>query len=147
MRILIACLWLAGFVQLGIVAANFVLPKKLSYRENLAQLSPILRQIFVIHSVYVTGVVFLFALLTFGFAPDLISGHGLGRFLAAAMAVFWLFRIPIQLFYYDASLRRANRAGDVAMTLALLFLGFTYATAALVRRALAFPACSLGRNF
>lgn len=115
-----------------IALANFVLPAKLKYRENLSRVAPIVRQIFVVHSGYIVGIVLLFAAITFGFAPDLASGRGLGRFLAASMAVFWLCRVPLQVFYYDAQLRRSNRAGDIAITFALLFLVFTYAAAAMV---------------
>ena len=133
MRTLVVALWIAGLVQLAIALANLVLPKKLKYRENLAQIAPIIRQIFVVHSGYIVGIVLLFAAVSFGFVPELASGRGLGRFLAASMAVFWLCRVPLQLFYYDAALRRANRAGDTAMTCALLFLAATYAAAALVQ--------------
>ncbi|MFY9689263.1 MAG: hypothetical protein WA369_04055 [Candidatus Acidiferrales bacterium] len=132
MTILVAALWTAGFVQIAIALANFVLPAKLKYRENLSRVAPIVRQIFVVHSGYIVGIVLLFAAITFGFAPDLASGRGLGRFLAASMAVFWLCRVPLQVFYYDAQLRRSNRAGDIAITFALLFLVFTYAAAAMV---------------
>ncbi|MFZ0785914.1 MAG: hypothetical protein WAM67_08980 [Candidatus Acidiferrales bacterium] len=104
----------------------------MKYRENLSRVAPIVRQIFVVHSGYIVGIVLLFAAITFGFAPDLASGRGLGRFLAASMAVFWLCRVPLQVFYYDAQLRRSNRAGDIAITFALLFLVFTYAAAAMV---------------
>ena len=100
-------LWLAGFVQVAIAAANLFLPRKLKYRENLSRVSPIIRQIFV------------------------AGGHGLGRFLAAAIAVFWLLRAPVQLLYYDASLRKENRWGDVALTTAALFLAATYGAASL----------------
>ena len=131
MRVLPLCLWLAGFVQVAIASANVFIPKKLNYRENLSRVAPIIRQIFVVHSVYIVGVVLLFAVLTFGFAQDLASGRGLGRFLAAAMALFWLFRAPVQLLYYDASLRRSNRLGDAAFTSAALFLTITYGAAAL----------------
>jgi hypothetical protein len=131
MPILIAALWIAGFVQLAIALANFTLPRKLKYRENLSQVAPIVRQIFVVHSGYIVGIVVLFATLTFGFAPELAGGRGLGRFLAASMAVFWACRVPLQIFYYDPELRRRNRAGDVAITVALLFLVVTYASAAL----------------
>jgi hypothetical protein len=130
MHALLQLLWLAGFVQLAIAAANFFLPRKLNYRENLSRVSPIIRQIFVVHSVYIVGVVLLFAAVTFGFAGELASGHGLGRFLAAAIALFWLFRAPVQLLYYDASLRRENRWGDIAFTAGTVFLGGTYAAAA-----------------
>ena len=133
MRVLFLALWLAGFVQLAMAFANLFIPKKLNYRENLSRVAPIIRQIFVVHSVYIVGVVLLFAVLTFGFAAELASGRGLGRFLAAAMAFFWLFRTPVQVLYYDASLRRTNRLGDVAFTSAALFLTITYGAAALVQ--------------
>ncbi len=131
MRGLLQVLWLAGLVQVAIAFANLFLPAKLKYRENLARVAPIIRQIFVVHSLYIVGVVLLFAAVTFEFAGELASGHGLGRFLAAAIAIFWLVRVPLQIFYYDPNLRRAHRAGDLGMTLALLFLSGTYAAAAL----------------
>jgi hypothetical protein len=131
MRVLLLCLWMAGFVQIAIASANLFIPKKLNYKENLSRVAPIIRQIFVVHSVYIVGVVLVFAAMTFGFAAELTSGRGLGRFLAAAMALFWLFRAPVQLLYYDASLRRSNRLGDAAFTSAALFLTITYGAAAL----------------
>jgi hypothetical protein len=133
MRVLLQLLWLAGFVQLAIASANFFLPAKLNYKENLSRVSPIIRQIFVVHSVYIVGVVLLFAVLTFGFAGELASGHGLGRFLASAIAIFWLFRAPVQLLYYDATLRKENRWGDIAFTVAALFLTATYGAASLAQ--------------
>jgi hypothetical protein len=133
MRSLLLLLWLAGFVQLAIASANLFLPAKLKYQENLSRVSPIIRQIFVVHSVYIVGIVLLFAAVTFGFAGELVSGHGLGRFLAASIAVFWLLRAPVQLLYYDATLRRENRWGDIAFTTAALFLAVTYGAASLAR--------------
>jgi hypothetical protein len=132
MNALLQLLWLAGFVQIAIASANFFLPRKLKYRENLERVAPIIRQVFVVHSVYIVGVLLLFAALTLGFAPEMASGHGLGRFLAAGIAVFWLFRAPVQLLYYDASLRRTNRLGDVAFTAAAVFLTVAYGAAALL---------------
>lgn len=122
-------LWLAGFVQVAIASANLFLPRKLKYSENLSRVSPIIRQIFVVHSVYIVGVVLLFAVVSFAFAGELASGHGLGRFLAAAIALFWLLRAPVQLLYYDSTLRQQNRWGDVALTAAALFLAATYGAA------------------
>ena len=135
MNALLAILWLAALVQILIAASNFYLPRKLKYQENLERVAPIIRQIFVVHSVYIVGVLLLFAALTLGFASELASGHGLGRFVAAAIAVFWLFRAPVQLLYYDASLRRTNRLGDVAFTAAAIFLTVAYAAAAFLPRA------------
>lgn len=129
MRGIVLLLWIAGFVQIVIASVNLFLPAKLKYRENLSRVSPIIRQIFVVHSFYIVGVVLLFALMTFGFAEELASGHGLGRFLAAAIAVFWLFRAPVQLLYYDSTLRKQNRWGDIAFTAGALFLAVAYGAA------------------
>ena len=131
----ISILWLAALVQILIAATNFYLPRKLKYQENLERVAPIIRQIFVVHSVYIVGVLLLFAALTLGFASELASGHGLGRFLAAGIALFWLFRAPVQLLYYDASLRRTNRLGDIAFTAAAIFLTVAYGAAAFLPRA------------
>jgi hypothetical protein len=132
MNALLLLLWLAGFVQIAIASANFFLPRKLKYQESLGRVAPIIRQVFVVHSVYIVGVLLLFAALTLGFAPEMASGHGLGRFLAAGIVVFWLFRAPVQLLYYDASLRRTNWLGDVAFTAAAIFLTVAYGAAALL---------------
>jgi hypothetical protein len=129
MRGLLQLLWLAGLVQVVIASANLFLPAKLKYRENLSRVAPIIRQIFVVHSIYIVGVVLLFAAATFGFAGELASGHGLGRFLAAAITIFWLFRAPVQLLYYDSALRKENRWGDIAFTAAALFLAATHGVA------------------
>jgi hypothetical protein len=131
MNILRVCLLAAGCIQVVIVLANFYLPGKLRYRENMARVAPIIRQVFFVHASYIVGIVLLFAVLTFVFAGELASGRGLGRFLAVAMCVFWLVRVPVQMFYYDGSLRRANRLGDAAMLAALAFLAATYGAAAI----------------
>jgi hypothetical protein len=132
MQILLKCLWISAAIQMAIFLANFYLPFKLRYRENISPLNPFFRKIFVTHAVYIAGVVLSFSLLTFLFPSELASGQGLGRFVASAVAVFWLCRIPIQLFYFDKDMRRANRLGDVAMMLALIFLAVTYGAAATV---------------
>jgi hypothetical protein len=124
-------IWAAGAVQVLMIAGNLVLPGKLKCKENLSRVSPMIREVFIVHWIYIVGVLAIFAALCFGFAPELAGGSRLGRFLSAAMALFWLPRIPIQLFFYDAELRRQNRLGDVAMLTALTFLVLAFGAAAL----------------
>jgi len=131
MNRLIQLIWLAGAVQLAIVAGNFVLPAKLECRENLARVSPMIRRVFIVHWVYIVAVLGVFSALCFFFAPDLAGASRLGRFLSAAIGLFWLPRIPIQLFLYDAELRRKHRFGDVLMLLALVYLVGVFGFAAL----------------
>lgn len=131
MRSLIPLLWVAGAVQLVILAANFVLPRKLDCRENLARVSPMIREIFMVHWAYIVLILGVFASISFWFAPELAGASRLGRFLAAVIAVFWLLRVPIQLFLYDPEIRRQNRLGDVAFLLAFSYLGVVFGAAAL----------------
>ena len=131
MRALIPWLWTAGALQLIIIAANSVVPKKLHCRENLARVSPMIRTVFVVHWIYIVLVLGIFASLTFWFAPELAGATHLGRFLSAVIAVFWLLRVPIQLFFYDPELRKQNRLGDVIFLLAFSYLGVVFSVAAL----------------
>ena len=121
----------AGWVQLGIVAANFFLPRKLRYAENLDRVDTIIRQVFIVHSVYIVLVLVGLAGVCFAFPRELIAGNGLGRWVAGFAAVFWGLRVPIQLFYYDAKLRRQNLAMHCVFTAAFVYLAsvFTMAVA------------------
>jgi hypothetical protein len=131
MRPLIPWLWVAGAIQLVIIAANFALPKKLRCRENLVKVSPMIREVFVVHWLYIVLVLGIFTTLCFWFAPELAGGSRLGRFLSLAMAIFWLLRVPIQLFFYDRAIRRQNRLADVAFLLTFSYLGIVFGAAAL----------------
>jgi hypothetical protein len=123
-------LWVAGALQMVIAAANLLLPRILRYRENLARMSPMVREIFLVHSGYIVLVLIAFGTISLVFAPDLAGGSRLGRFLSAFLAVFWLLRLPVQLAY-DPAVRRKYRPFDVAFLVALLYLGGTYLLAAL----------------
>lgn len=119
---MVAAIWGAGFVHLGIIAANIPLPGRLRVRERLAGVPRFVRQIFYVHWIYIVIVLGLFAALCFGFAPELAGASSMGRFLSAFMAGFWLLRIVLQVFYYDGQMRRENRGLDLLYLAALLAL-------------------------
>ena len=116
MNPLVPAIWLAGGIQLFIVAMNVPLPRVLRYREELEKLSPIVRQIFVVHSAYIVLIVTGFSMLCFCFAAELASGSPLGTFLSGALAAFWGTRLIIQLIYYDAHTKSRRRLGHVLFT-------------------------------
>jgi hypothetical protein len=125
-------IWLAGAVHAGIVFANIPLPRRLRVRENLAGVAAFLRQIFYVHWIYIVLVVGLFSALCFGFARDLAGASVLGRFLSAFVCGFWLLRVLLQWFYYDAEMRRANRLLDAVYLVALAALIVIFGWVALV---------------
>ena len=125
-----AWIQVAGAVQLAIGLANLPLAIRLQYRRNLAGASEIVRQVFYVHAAYIVLVVFGFAALSLLFPTDLASGRPLGRFLSTFLAIFWLLRVPIQLFYYPTEIRRQNQLADVIFTVAFAFLAVVFGLAA-----------------
>ena len=115
-------IWTAGGIHLAIIAANIPLPARLKVRENLADVPRFIRQVFYVHWVYIVIVLGLFSALCLGFAPELAGATALGRFLSAFIASFWLLRIVLQIFFYDAAVRRENRALDLLYLTGLTML-------------------------
>jgi len=125
-------LQLGGIVQLGIAGANLLAPRRFAYRENLARVSPIVREIFVVHCIYIVLVVLFFAAVCLLLPDELHGGCALGRVLSGFLAAFWGLRMLIQLVFYDRALRHA------APVLDALFVGaFGYLTAVFLWAALA----------
>lgn len=120
----------AGVVHLLIAAANFFLPAMLGYRENLALVSPIIRQIFIVHSIYIVLVLIGFSSLCFFFPGELAGESPLGRSISGFLALFWLLRIGIQASYYDRAVKRRNRSGNAIFLLAFLYLAGVFGFAA-----------------
>jgi hypothetical protein len=131
---MIRAIWGAGAAQVGIMAANIPLPRRLRVRDRLAGVPNFLRQIFYVHWIYIVIVLGLFAGLCFGFARELAGASALGRFLSGFMAGFWLLRILLQIFYYDREVRRENRGLDMMYVGALILLVVIFGMAAIRSR-------------
>lgn len=131
MNHMVPLVWLAGIVQLSDVLANVAVPAKIGSRENLARVSPIVRQVFWSHWFFIVFVLLLFSALCLRFAPFLAGGTPAGRFLSGALSVFWFSRTFVQLFWFDREFRRRHRAADVAFLLSSVFLAGIFAMASL----------------
>lgn len=118
----IRLIWFAGAIHAGIVVVNFPLFRRLQIRENAKSMPLFLRQIFLVHWLYIVLVVSMFSALCLFFARDLAGASALGRFLSAFMAGFWLLRIFLQVLYYDREVRRANRPLDALYVVSLCVL-------------------------
>jgi alginate O-acetyltransferase complex protein AlgI len=128
---LILALWSAGALHLLIASANFFAARKFRYRENLAQVTPIVRQVFVVQNVYIVLLLCGLSCLCFGFAHDLAGGSPLGRTLSGFLALFWGLRLLLQLCYYDAELKRQHHGFNLAFLLAESYLTVVFVIATL----------------
>ncbi len=120
---------IAGGLQLMTAVANFFLPSMLQYRENLAKVSPIIREIFTIHALYIVLVLIGFGLVCLLFPQDLCGASPLGKFLCGFLAVFWGLRVPIQVFYYDPAVKKEHPWGALLFGAVFLYLALTFIAA------------------
>jgi hypothetical protein len=129
MNRLVVWIQIAGLVQLVIAAANFVIPRILEYRENIGRMTLMVRQVFLVHAGYIVAAVAFQGVLCLLFAGDLASGAGMGQFVSGYLALFWMARVGIQLLYYDPSVRKRYRWGDILFLGMFLFLGVVFSVA------------------
>jgi hypothetical protein len=127
---MVALLRIAGVVHLIILGANFAISGILDFKRELAKVSPIMRQIFVVHHAYIMFILALFAALCLGFPEDLAGASPLGTFLCGFMALFWLARLPVQFFFYDDEVKRLHKLGHWAFSFAVVSIAAVLSVAA-----------------
>lgn len=125
---------LAGATHFAILIAGAITPRTLNWRGNLASLPPLMRQLFWVYGIFIAFVVVAFGTLTLLHAGAFADGGPLARGLCGVIAIFWLARLGVQLFVFDARPFLTHwllKLGYHALTVAFAFLGGVYAVAAL----------------
>ncbi len=125
------CIGIAGILMLLTASSNLFAARMLDYRGNLARVSPIVRDIFWVQNLFIEIVLVGFAFACFFFAADLAGQSSFGRFFSGFLALFWGLRLLIQLFFYDASMRRRHRGFDMIFLVAQTYLTAVFTAAAL----------------
>ena len=93
----------AGIATFLVAAAGCGVPRVLRWREDLARLRPLNRQIFWTYSGYILCTNLCMAVLA-TFAPGLLlSGTPLAAAVSGYICVYWGARLVIQFVYYDRS--------------------------------------------
>lgn len=123
---------IAGALQLALAVAHIPFPRWFNWREELARLSPINRQVFIVHDLFIVLVLILFGALSLFAAPAMLEPVTLGLLVCGGMSVFWIVRLYCQFFVYTRELWRGHRgrtAIHVAITALWLYLIAVYAAA------------------
>lgn len=120
---------IAGALQILLALAHLAFPHRFRWPEELARLSLLNRQIFVVHTLFVCFVLVLFGALSL-LAPDtLLERTRLAHFVNGGIAAFWALRLFCQWFVYDRRLWRGKRfetAVHVVATVLWLYLTLVY---------------------
>jgi hypothetical protein len=128
---------LAGALQIALAAMHLAFPKRFQWKDELARLSPLNRQMFLVHTAFICFVLLLFGSLSLLAPHLLLDATPLARFVAGGIAAFWTLRLFAQWFVYDRSLWRGDRFNTtVHVTFSLLwaYLVVVYACALLLQR-------------
>lgn len=126
-------LFAGGLLHFVILIASALTPRLLDWRANLAALHPFLRRLFWVYGSFIVLVITSFGLLTLVHADELASGAPLPRTVCAIIAVFWLARLAVQFFVFDARpfiTTAFRRLGYHGLTLLFAALVFIYGSAA-----------------
>ena len=97
----------ALLVVLGIAHGAF--NKQFEWKTELARLSLLNRQMFLVHCFFIALTLILMGSVTLFYTDALLQPVPLSRVVLAAVVVFWLCRLFIQFFVYDSMLWRGNR--------------------------------------
>ena len=125
---------LGGLVHCSILVASALVPRVLDWRGRLAGLHPFLRRLFWVYGVFIVLTIVGFGAISLGCAAELAAGTPLARAFCAFVAVFWLARLGVQFFVFDASEFLTTwwlRAGYHLLTLIFTALPIPYALVAL----------------
>src|SRR5690349_2389202 len=109
-------LLLAGECHFGILTASALVPRVLDWKGELKSLSPLSRHLVWTHGAFIVLTIVAFGVITVTNARELAAGGtSIGRWFCGFVSAFWLARLGIQLFLFDAK---------PFLTNALLTLGY-----------------------
>ncbi len=127
-------LLLAGWLHFAILLASAMVPRGLNWKEDLAGLHPFLRSLFWVYGVFIVFIIISFGAVTLLHLEALIQGTPLARTVCGVIALFWLMRLTVQLFVFDARSFLTNwfyKTGYHALTFVFLYFVIVYGWTAL----------------
>lgn len=94
-------LFWSGIAHIILSIASIFIPKALKWKEELAPLQKLLRQMFWTYAGYILVINFCFGLVSIWGAKELINGSFLTQCITFFIALYWLVRVLVQFFYFD----------------------------------------------
>lgn len=99
----------AAAAQLGVAAVNLSTVRLLKWHEPLERMPPLMREVFWVHTWFVSVVLAIFAVMTWRFGSEMAGGANAAcAWLAAAIGIVWGLRTAIQVAYYSPAHWRGN---------------------------------------
>lgn len=127
------CLFVAGLLQFSVLIASALVPIRLDWKQELACLSPLHRQMYWVYGGYVVLSIIAFGIIATANSRELAAGSQLARFFCGYVAVFWGVRVSLQpmLQVKDHLSTWWLKLGYHSLTFVFLYLTAIFAWAAL----------------
>ncbi|MCA9173908.1 MAG: hypothetical protein KDB14_05415 [Planctomycetales bacterium] len=125
---------ISGVLHLCTLLGSAQVPRELKFREELPKLPPLLRHWILTAGGYIVLNLIAFGVITLLCAEELLSGSLLARCFCGYVAIFWLIRLFIEFFVFDARPYLRNRfltLGYYGLTAVFTWHVIVFGTAAL----------------
>lgn len=119
-------LQILGILLVALAALHLIFPRYFNWKEELAPLSLVNRQITQVHTLFIGITVALMGLLLITSA-DLLLATVLGQRILTGLAFFWAVRLFCQFFIYSPKLWR-GKPFETLVHIAFTMLWVTLAT-------------------
>ena len=134
MNTLAILILIGGFLHFGVLIASALVPQVLDWRDELARVSKLTRQLVWTHGAFIVLTIIAFGVLSIANASSLTSGDPLARSLAGFISVFWGARLVLQYTWFDARAYLTTpvlRIGYHGLTFVFAYFTAVYGWAAL----------------
>ena len=99
---------ISGYGTMLLAIVHIVFPKAFNWKNELASLSLINRQLMTVHTFFIAFGVFLMGLLC-ATSAELLLTTKLGSRVLVILAIFWLARLLTQIFWYSTELWKGKK--------------------------------------
>ena len=126
-------IFIGGLVHLSILVASALVPLRLNWRDDLARLPKLHRQMYWTYGGYTAAAIVAFGCLSVANAAELAGRTGLARGLCAYVSAFWLVRLALQAVFDVKPHLTAwwLTAGYALLTVLFAYLAVVYGWAAI----------------
>ncbi len=100
---------IVGALLTALGLAHSVFGRYFQWKKELAQLSTLTRQMFLVHCFFIALLLIMIGLCSLFYPHALIGSGTLSRLVLIGLLVFWSVRLAFQLFVYDSAIWRGRR--------------------------------------
>jgi hypothetical protein len=125
---------IGGVLHFGVLLASALTPRVLDWKKELTKLDPLTRQLVWVHGAFIVLVIIGFGVVSVALPAELAAGTWLSRGVCGFIALFWLTRLAVQFFVFDAKQYLTSawlRLGYHGLTCVFAYHAFVYSIAAL----------------